>query len=118
QICNRRRNNRGNRKVCFMKTKTSSPTDSMDRSPLRRGFLLITLVLAYFAFSAQARAVCEEGCLTLDNTVLGDDALINLTTGFSNTALGFNALFSNTIRPREYGNRCSSALRQYGGLRE
>jgi hypothetical protein len=97
QVCNRRINNRGNRKVCFMKTKTSSTTNSTNRSPLRRGFLLITLVLVCTALSPQARAVCQEGCLTLDNTVFGDDALINLTTGFSNTALGFNALFSNTI---------------------
>jgi Chaperone of endosialidase len=43
-----------------------------------------------------ARAACEEGCLTNDNTVLGFDALINLTTGHSNTATGFGALFSNT----------------------
>ena len=80
-----------------MKTKTSSTTNSMNRSPMRCGFLLITLVLAWTALVPQARAVCQEGCLTLGNTVLGDDALISLTTGFSNTALGFNALNSNTI---------------------
>ncbi len=66
----------------------------MNRSPLR-AFLLIPLVLACFALSPQARAVCQEGCLTNQNTVLGDDALIN-NTGDSNTAIGFNALFSNT----------------------
>ena len=97
RLGNRTINHRGNRKVCFMKTKTSPTTNSMNRSPLRRGFLLITLVLACFALAPQARAVCQEGCLTLDNTVLGDDALFSLTTGFSNTALGFNALNSNTI---------------------
>ena len=69
----------------------------MNRSPLRRGFLLIPLVLGCFALAPQARAVCQDGCLANDNTVLGDDALISLTTGFSNTALGFDALFSNTI---------------------
>ena len=69
---------------------------SIDRSPLRLGFLLIPLVLACFAFSPQARAVCQEGCLTNNNTVLGDDALLSLTTGVTNTAIGSNALFNNT----------------------
>ena len=58
--------------------------------------VLIALMLACFGLSPQARAVCQEGCLTNQNTVLGDDALLNNTTGDSNTAIGFNALFSNT----------------------
>ena len=58
--------------------------------------LLIALVLACFALSPQARAVCQEGCLTNNNTVLGDDALFSLTTASFNTAIGFNALYSNT----------------------
>src|SRR6266513_2894515 len=49
-----------------------------------------------FALSPQVRAVCQDGCLTNDNTVQGDGALISLTTGAGNTAIGFNALFSNT----------------------
>jgi Chaperone of endosialidase len=53
-------------------------------------------LLACFALSPHARAVCQEGCLTNNNTVLGDDALISVTTGFDNTALGFEALFSVT----------------------
>jgi hypothetical protein len=80
-----------------MKTKTSPTTNLMNRLPSRRVFLLITLVLACFGLSPQGRATCQEDCLALDNTVLGDDALISLTTGFSNTALGFAALNSNTI---------------------
>ena len=68
----------------------------IDQSPLRLGFVLILLGLACFALSPQAQAVCQEGCLTNSNTVLGDDALINLTTGNDNTAIGFNALISNT----------------------
>jgi hypothetical protein len=43
----------------------------------------------------QARATCQQGCLTNDNTVLGDDALLN-NTATDTTAIGFNALFSNT----------------------
>src|SRR6266566_1827467 len=57
--------------------------------------VLIALTLAYFALSPQARAVCQEGCLTNQNTVLGDDALLN-NTGSVNTAIGFQALNRNT----------------------
>src|SRR5438874_2298134 len=69
---------------------------SIGRSPLRYGLFLTALVLACFALSPQARAVCQEGCLTNENTVLGDDALLSNTTGFGNTATGFQALLSNT----------------------
>ena len=44
--------------------------------------VLIALTLGCFGLSPQARAVCQEGCLTNNNTVLGDDALLNNTTGF------------------------------------
>ena len=64
------------------------------QSPLRLGFLLIPLLFGCFALSPAARAVCQEGCLTNNNTVLGDDALLN-NTGFGNTAVGFNALLAN-----------------------
>src|SRR5712672_2275700 len=67
------------------------------RSPLRLALLLILLGLACFALAPQARATCQNGCLTNENTVLGDDALSSDTTGFQNTATGFKALFSNTI---------------------
>jgi Chaperone of endosialidase len=66
----------------------------MNRSPLR-AFLLIASVLGCFALAPQARAVCQEGCLTNDNTVLGDDALLNNTTGPDNTAVGSEALEFN-----------------------
>ena len=68
---------------------------SIGRSPLRLGFLLIPLLFGCFGLSPTARAVCQEGCLTNENTVLGDDALLN-NTGSNNTATGFNALLSNT----------------------
>jgi len=52
---------------------------------------------ACFALSPQALAVCQQGCdPTNDNTFLGDDALLNNTTGSDNTAIGFRALFSLT----------------------
>ena len=56
---------------------------------------LALFALHSLAFSPQARAVCQEGCIG-GNTVLGDNALLNNTTGFANTAIGQGALFSNT----------------------
>jgi cbb3-type cytochrome oxidase subunit 3 len=82
-----------------MKTKTSSTTNFMNRLARQWrtvAFLLILLALTCFALVAQARAVCQEGCdLSNGNTFLGDDALIQDTTGLDNTAIGFNALLSN-----------------------
>ena len=52
---------------------------------------------ACFALAPQARAVCQQGCDTSNaNTFLGDDALVNNTTGVNNTATGELALFLNT----------------------
>src|SRR6266480_8060496 len=51
---------------------------------------------ACFALAPQARAVCQDACLTNSNTVQGDDALFSLTTGAQNTAVGFNALHNVT----------------------
>ena len=82
-----------------MKATTLPLKDSMNRSPLRVGFLFVALVLACFALSPQARAVdpSPDGGYPGQNTAEGDDALFSLTTGTDNTAVGFNALFSNTI---------------------
>jgi hypothetical protein len=77
-----------------MKTTTLQLRNLMNRSPLC-AFVLIPLLLACFALSPQARAVCQEGCLVNGNTVLGDDALLN-NIGSNNTAIGIQALFSNT----------------------
>src|SRR5207248_3343096 len=79
-----------------MKTTTLRSKHSMSGSPFRLALLLIPLTLVFFALSPQARAVCQDACLTNNNTVQGDNALLNLTTGTDNTALGFNALLSNT----------------------
>jgi hypothetical protein len=64
-----------------------------------RGFLLIPLAfaLAWLALSPAAQAACREGCdISLENTFLGDDALLNNTTGDGNTATGARVLYSNT----------------------
>jgi len=80
-----------------MNTTASPTTNSVNKPPVRLAFLLspLVLALAWFALSPQARAVCQEGCDDLDNTFLGDDALINNIAAF-NTAIGANALQNNT----------------------
>src|SRR5205814_156685 len=96
-----------------MKTKhmtTLHLRNSIGRSPLRlglprvqpiwiiRGFLLIPLVLAWFALSPSTRAVlpAPDGGYPSNNTAEGDDALFSNITGSNNTANGVYALFSNT----------------------
>jgi len=80
----------------IMKTTSLPLKNSRNRSSCPFALLLIPLAVACFAFSPQARAVCQDGCLTNSNTVLGDDALISDTTGSRNTATGFQALLNNT----------------------
>ena len=75
---------------------------SVGRSPLRLGFLLITLALACFAFSPGAQAVLPppvpDGAYTGANTAEGFQALFNVdvSTNRWNTALGFQALNHDT----------------------
>ena len=56
----------------------------------------IVLAFLFSIFSPTARAICQQGCLTNQNTVFGDDALLDLTTGMNNTAVGFEALLATT----------------------
>src|SRR5947199_5574937 len=71
---------------------------SIGRSPLRLGFLLIGLALAWFALSPPAQAVTPppDGGYPGFNTAEGSNALFSLTTGTENTATGANALHDNT----------------------
>ena len=77
-----------------MKTTTVPLNHSMNCGPFRLVLLLIPLALACFVLSATAWATCQKGCVTNDNTVLGDNALLN-NTGTDNTAIGFGALLNN-----------------------
>jgi hypothetical protein len=83
-----------------MKTKNMTTlhlNHSINRSPLRLGFLLIPLLLGCFALSQTAQAVLPpDGGSPGDNTAEGTQALFSLTTGVSNTAMGTGALFSIT----------------------
>src|SRR5881398_403688 len=78
-----------------------------------RAFALFAF--ACFALVPQARAACQHGCDTSNgNTFLGDDALINNTTGVENTGCGWNALHDNTTGG--YNTAVGSqALRFYNG---
>jgi hypothetical protein len=58
-------------------------------------YMVLTFLFA--AASPTARAVCQHGCDPSNaNTFLGDDALVNNTTGNNNTATGVDALGENT----------------------
>ena len=76
-----------------MKTTTLPLRNLMNRSPWC-AFLIIAL--GWLALSPAARAACQQGCLTNNNTALGEDALLNNTSGSVNTAIGFQALNQNT----------------------
>ena len=80
-----------------MKTATLRSKNSANRLSRQLALLFIPLALACFALSPQARATCQDACLTNNNTVQGDDALISNMTGGDNTAVGFQALYSNTF---------------------
>ena len=56
------------------------------------------LTLASLALSPVAQAIDPppDGGYPNQNTADGEDALFNLTTGFSNTAIGYRALYGNT----------------------
>ena len=66
---------------------------SIGRSPLRLGFLLIPLTLGCFALSPMVNAGCLPNNFT---TSKGCDALYDLTIGVGNTAMGWRALAENT----------------------
>jgi len=72
----------------------------INRSPLRRGFLLILLAIALFALlpavQAQLPSPTPDGGYPNENTAEGTSALFSVTSGSHNTANGFQALFSNT----------------------
>ena len=77
-----------------MNTTTLQLRNSVNWLHIRLAFLLIALGCS--ALLPQARATCQDACLTNGNTVQGDNALISNTSGYLNTAIGFEALFNNT----------------------
>ena len=78
------------------KTTTPLVSNSMNRSPLRSSFVVITLALACFAPSSIVLATDLDGVLPGNNTADGSGVLISLTTGVNNSGFGFQALNHNT----------------------
>ena len=74
--------------------------ESIGRSRLRHGFLLLSLIfiLAWLALAPAARAVspAPDGGYPGGNTAEGQAALLSLTTGGFNTAVGFLSLRTDT----------------------
>ena len=87
-----------NKKIFNLKTTTLPVRKSINRSPLRRAFLLIPLVLAWVALSPTTQAKEKpDGDLGGFNTAEGTGALFSLDGGAYNTAMGSDALYSNTF---------------------
>ena len=91
-----------------LKTLVSCGRDPARPLPLRRGFLLIPLILVCFALSPAAYAALPalpsplpspanpDGCYPGFTTAEGCNALKHLTTGAGNTAMGWYSLFEAT----------------------
>src|SRR5205823_6833019 len=73
-------------------------TDSVNRLPWQRVFLLIPLMLTCSVLLPRAQAVtpAPDGGYPGFNTAEGQSALLSLTTGVFNTANGAYALAANT----------------------
>jgi hypothetical protein len=80
-----------------LKTLVSCGRDPARSLPLRRGFLLIPLILVCFAFSPKMQAVSPppDGCYPNFTTAEGCNALQNLVGGAGNSGLGWFSLFSD-----------------------
>lgn len=78
-------------------TKSINPARHSPNRPFRRWrFLVAGLVLTWLMPASQARAQCSQMCNDgLLDTALGTGALSS-DTGGANTAMGFDALYSNT----------------------
>ena len=85
-----------------LKTLVSSGRDPARSLPLRRGFLLIPLILVCFAFSPQTQANLPpeiilpgspDGCYAGFTTAEGCNALHQLGAGIGNTGVGWYANF-------------------------
>src|SRR6266487_3025998 len=86
-----------------LKTLVSCGRDSARPLPLRRGFLLIPLILVSFAFLPQMQAAPQvlptpfpgtnpDGCYPGFTTAEGCNALAGLTSGAGNTGIGWYSL--------------------------
>ena len=82
-----------------LKTLVSCGRDPARSLPLRRGFLLIPLILVCFALSPQMQAALSpppDGDYPGGTTAEGHDVLASLTSGIYNSGFGIFSLLSNT----------------------
>jgi uncharacterized coiled-coil protein SlyX len=83
-----------------LSTATLPVPNLISRSPLRRGCFFIALALACFGLSQAPKAFGvsppPDGGYSGANTAEGQNALATLSSGFHNTALGYETLFSDT----------------------
>ena len=79
------------------KSKNQLIRKTIGRSPLWRGLIIPAgMAVACLALRPEALALCNMmPCAASDNTVFGNGALDSFT-GADNTAVGFQALLSNT----------------------
>jgi hypothetical protein len=88
--------------------------NSINHVPLRRGVLLIVMMLASFTLSQMALAVSPApgGGYPGLNTAEG----VSLTTGTDNTANGYTALFSNTTGNTNAASGLNALVSNNGSL--
>ena len=82
-------------------TKSAPVTAKWSKRWLRGGLLMMTAG-TWVTAPISARAVCQDTCYDVHNTVQGDDALIS-NSGSYNTAFGSHALFTNTTGSNNTG---------------
>jgi hypothetical protein len=76
---------------------TLTKTNSIHRSPLQRGLLLIPLLLACFALLPRVQAAPDPAAPPPSNTRDGQGSMAHISTGINNSAFGTNALNKLTI---------------------
>ena len=81
-----------------MKTNASLDRSSIERPFWQVSFTFIAIALLFLAPLPMAQAVnpAPDGGYAGSNTAEGDDALLSLTSGLYNTAIGFISLESDT----------------------
>jgi hypothetical protein len=89
---------------------------SIIRASWWRDFLLVLFAIACLGLLPEARAVCQQGCGSNDNTFLGDDALVNIFPGIRNTAIGSQALHSNILGGRNTATGAYALYSNIGGF--
>jgi hypothetical protein len=76
---------------------TLTKTNSIHRSPLQRGLLLIPLLLACFALLPRVQAAPDPAAPPPSNTRDGQGSMAHISTGINNSAFGTYALNKLTI---------------------